>query len=293
MGVAPQAYRQERQDIREVRVEDGQTVTLDFKIPRRGGAAVTGMVIGLDGKPAGGIAVRAQTSEIEEFAYTRTDAQGRFHFDALAPGTPVSVQDGALGTAEPTSVQEGQGEIRLQLVRRVKLTLKGIVTDEQGKPIPHARIKLTESVGRYGHGDSQPRLSGADGTYEIGDLYTDNRYSIAAEADGFGEAQARLHLDANTRQLPTLKLPRADAVTGGIVVDPEGKPVAGIPVHLNNGNFPKTVPTDAQGRFSFPVVPGKNHLIWIAVKGQAKVGPNANGRAGRNDIKLVLPKEEQ
>ena len=136
-------------------------------------------------------------------------------------------------------------------------------------------------------------VTGSDGRYQIANLYADSNYDIAADADGYGEAYARLALDANTGRLPTLKLPRADASVGGTVVDPTGKPVAGITVHLNNGMSPKTAVTDADGRFSFKIVPGSNHLIWIAVKEQGVVGPNANGRAGRSDIRLVLPKEEQ
>jgi hypothetical protein len=78
-----------------------------------------------------------------------------------------------------------------------------------------------------------------------------------------------------------------------VVEDETGKPVVGVTVHLNNGMSPKTCVTDAQGRFSFQVVPGKNHLIWVAVKERGKVGPNANGKGGKNDLKLVLPKDEQ
>jgi hypothetical protein len=294
-GPVPEAYRQDRQDIHEVQVDDGQTVTLDFKLPRQAGEAVAGVVIGLDGKPAANISVRAQTGGIanEGFTSTSTDARGHFHFDALMPSTPLTVQSEDLGTAEPVYVQKGQGEVKLQLVRRVKLTLTGVITDEQGKPVPNARIRLSQQMGRFGRGESDPRIAGPDGRYEIKDLYTDNQYSIAADADGFGEAQARLHLDAGTKELPALKLPRADSTTGGVVVDAEGKPVAGITVHLNNGMSPKTAVTDAQGRFSFDVVSGKHHLIWIAVKERGKVGPNANGVGGRTDLKLVLPKEEQ
>jgi len=40
-------------------------------------------------------------------------------------------------------------------------------------------------------------------------------------------------------------------------------------------------------------VPGKSHMIWLAVKQQGKVGPNVMGSAGANELKLVLPKDEQ
>lgn len=293
MGVVPPAYREDKQDIREVKVEDGQVVTLDFKVPRRAGVPVNGVVIGLDGKPAPGIAVRALINPrgLEAFAFATSDAKGRFHFDALPPSAPLSVRDGEWGTAEAVYFDQGQ-DVRLQLVQRVKLTLPGLITDEQGKPIAGARVKLNQRIAVMGV-SSGDIVTGSDGRYQIANLYADSNYDIAADADGYGEAYARLALDANTGRLPTLKLPRADASVGGTVVDPTGKPVAGITVHLNNGMSPKTAVTDADGRFSFKIVPGSNHLIWIAVKEQGVVGPNANGRAGRSDIRLVLPKEEQ
>lgn len=293
-SIFPPAYRQDKQDIREVEVGDGQTVTLDFKVPRREGVPVNGTVIGLDGKPAAGIIVRALVNPrgYDPFIYAISDAQGRFHFDSIPNTSPLSVRDGQWGTPESVYFDEGK-DVQIQLVRRVKLTLPGLITDDQGKPIAGARIQLSETIAVTGFGRGGPIITGPLGQYEIPDLYTDSDYHIAADAEGYGEAQSRLSLNPNTRELPTLKLPRASATTGGRVVDETGKPLAGITVHLNNGMSPKTAVTDKDGRFLFPVVPGTHHLIWIAVKTQGKVGPNANGSAGREDIKLVLPSQER
>ncbi|HEY8750113.1 MAG TPA: carboxypeptidase-like regulatory domain-containing protein [Tepidisphaeraceae bacterium] len=293
-GLIPEAYRQPRQDIRDVKVEDGETVRMNFRLQRRDGEDVKGIVIGLDGKPAADVVVQAQMgSGPFGGSSTKSDVQGRFHFDAIPVATAIEVKSAEVCTAEPAHVQRGQGEIRLQLVRRVKLTLKGLITDENDKPLAKARVRLSQWFGNSGLGEGEPLITGADGRYELKDLYADAQYNIAADAEGFGESQAKLQLDPDAKDLPTLKLPRADATTGGVVVDGEGKPVAGVTVHLNNGMSPKTAVTDAQGRFTFQVVPGKNHLIWVRVKDQRQVGPHANGLGGRNDLKLVLPKEEQ
>ncbi len=293
-SIFPPAYRQDKQDIREVEVGDGQTVTLDFKIPRRDGVPVNGTVIGLGGKPAPGITVRALVDPrgYDPFVYATTNAQGRFHFDSIPNTSPLSVRDGQWGTAESVYFDQGK-DVRIQLIRRVKLTLPGLITDDQGKPIAGARVQVIETIAVMGRGRGDPIITGPLGKYEIPDLYTDSNYNIAANAEGFGEAQSRLSLKLNTCELPTLKLPRADAKTGGRVIDETGKPLAGITVHLNNGMSPKTAVTDKDGHFSFEVVPGTYHLIWIAVKTPGKVGPNANGSAGREDLKLVLPSQER
>lgn len=295
-GPLPMAYHQDRQDIREVKVEAGQTVQLDFQVSRRKGEAVEGVVMGVDGKPAAGITVRALIGDdaMTGFAFAKTDAKGRFEFEVLAPGTAIDVRDGELGTAKTVYAEKGKGEITLQLVRRVKLTLPGLVTDEQGKPIAGARISVAEWVGKYGTGRSGPLITDKDGRYEINNLDTDNRYSIAAEADGYGEVQSKLALNEKVRELPTLKLPRADATTGGKVVDLEGKPLAGVTVHLNMGmSAARTAVTDAEGRFSFKIVSRTQHLIWIAAKDPGAVGPHADGEAGRDDLRLVLRKDQQ
>jgi len=295
-GPLPMAYQQDRQDIREVKVEAGQTVQLDFQVSRRKGEAVGGVVMGLDGKPAAGITVRALIGNdaMTGFAFAKSDAKGRFEFEVLAPGTAIDVQDGELGTAKTVYAEKGRGEITLQLVRRVKLTLSGLVTDVQGKPIAGSRISMAEWVGQYGTGRSGPLTTDKDGRYEIKNLYTDSRYSIAAEADGYGEVQSKLTLNEKVRELPTLRLARADATTGGKVVDSDGKPLAGVTVHLNMGmSAGRTAITDAEGRFSFNIVSGTQHLIWIAAKDPRAVGPHADGAAGRDDLKLIFRKDQQ
>jgi beta-lactamase regulating signal transducer with metallopeptidase domain/5-hydroxyisourate hydrolase-like protein (transthyretin family) len=114
------AYRRGNTEKSGVTVADGQTVSTDFKLPRRAGAPVNGIVIGVDGKPAQGIPVSVDTDDIGDFLdHLLTDSQGRFHFDALAAGTPIFVRAGQLATTKPVKVARNQGEIRLQLVRRV------------------------------------------------------------------------------------------------------------------------------------------------------------------------------
>jgi protocatechuate 3,4-dioxygenase beta subunit len=293
-GLLPDAYRQPRQDIRDVAVDEGQTVRLDFRLRRRDGEDVKGVVIGVDGKPAAGVMVHASSEHgMFDGSFAKTNADGRFHFDAIPANTQLEVKYGEVRSAEPVVVQRGQGEVRLQLVPRMKLSLEGLVTDEEGKPVANARIRLSIWQGNMGYSETDPRLTDGNGRYELKDLYADSRYTLAAEADGFGEKQADLQPDPNTRKLPTLALPRADAVVGGVVVDEERKPVPGVRVELSNGMSPKTAVTDAQGRFSFQIVSGTRHAVSIRARERDRTGPHADVIGGKTDLKLVLPKSGQ
>jgi protocatechuate 3,4-dioxygenase beta subunit len=294
MGGVPGAYRTLKPPFQDLKVEDGETVRVDFRLQRQHGETVNGIVIGLDGKPAAGIIVQVQTgTDISGFKSTHTDAQGRFHFDALPAAAPIEVKNGDLGTAEPAYARKGQSEIRLQLVRRMKLNLKGLVTDDDAKPLAGARVWLSTTYGNFGLGTGEPIVTAADGTYELKNVYADNQYHVSAHAEGFGGAGAPLDLPTGARDAPTLKLPRETTTIRGAVVDETGKPVPKAMVRMTNGMAPKTCETDGQGKFSFSAVAGKNYLITAVVKQQGNFPPHASGIGGGDEVKLVLPRDER
>ena len=291
-GILPEAYRESGQNSRDIKVDDGETARLDFRLTRREGEKVNGVVIGVDGKPASGVTVTARSERPAFASWARTDEQGRFHFDAVPVNSQIGVKFGDAHTAEPAVVQKGQGEVHLQLAPRAKVSLKGLVTDDKGVPVPNARILLAVWEGSSGRG-GDPLICDANGMYELKNLYLDTRYTLSAQADGFGEKQSELPLEANQKEVPTLVLPRANATTTGVVVDEDGKPVAGVSVEMISGTLVKTAVTDAQGRFSFEVVSGIRIIVAVKGKGRNPSGPSIGSRGGNKELKLVLPKAQQ
>jgi beta-lactamase regulating signal transducer with metallopeptidase domain/uncharacterized GH25 family protein len=291
MGLLPEAYRQREQDIRDVSVADGQTVSLDFQVPRRPGKPVEGIVLDGDGKPAPDVVVTAIESGMVPFESVsrQTDARGRFRFDVLNPGTELTARDRTRATAKPVHVDGGELDVKLRLSSLATINIGGSVTDMAGKPIPGARVELSEWHGQFGSGSGAPIRTGPDGRYLLKNLSTVTQYSVAAEADGYGEAQMKIPTDGVKEDLPPLKLAKADAVVSGQVVDDDGKPVKGIPVMLSGNMFPKTTVTDAQGRFSFPAVYGQR-LIASVRQLDGGQGPVAQVSGGHGEVELILHK---
>ena len=293
--VAPDVYRQAAQQPREVQAEEGQTVNVDFLVPRREGQTVEGVVIGVDGKPAAGVVVKAEWGAVWGNPVTvTTDGAGRFRLERLPLDGQIYVDAENIRTTEPTSLTRDMGPVRLQLVRKFVLTLKGLVTDDVGKPVPNARIELSQVLGSSSlSGLGGPLVSDSGGRYEIKDLHGGYEYELLATAAGHGEARERFDLNTDTKQLPTLKTPRADLATGGVVVDESGKPAATVKVFLNDAMETRATVADVQGKFSFTVVRGKRYVVWAASTAPARKSDEVDQAGGRTDLKLVLHREDQ
>lgn len=289
-GPVPEAYREPRQNIREVTVADGQTVTLDFKVPRSPGKPVEGIVLDPDGKPVANIMVTARQAgrPLFDALFRTTDAQGKFHFDILGQATELTARDDARATTQPVDVDGGETGVELRLVRLATLAFTGTVTDMADKPIAGAEVKLSEMHGTSGMGGGDSIRTGADGRYVLKDLYIGTKYFVATEADGYDEAQMQVPVDVAMGDLAPLRLRKLDEVITGQVVDSDGKPVKGIPVILAGGMFPKTALTDPDGRFSFPTAKGKRGIVSVRLLGN-KPGPTKMLVGGISDLKLVVP----
>lgn len=174
-----------------------------------------------------------------------------------------------LGSAEPTGTVFGQvfrrnygrqdGEPAFKPVADAELTVEGGGASRELK---------TDASGGY-------RVEGlAAGKYRVtvkvppGLFYEDGKGERAAvgrevEVAERGCAQSDFHLESDTR-------------VAGRVVDPAGRPVAGLPVQMrgapgdarNVNNF-RYARTDAGGRFEFRAVPPGDYLLGVRILGSA------------------------
>jgi hypothetical protein len=248
-------------------------------------------VLDADGKPAADVVVTARESGAGPFEslFRRTDASGRFKFDVLNPGTELTARDRTRATTKPVHVDGGELDVTLRLSLLATINVSGSVTDLAGKPIPGARVQLFEDHGQFGNSSGAPIRTGPDGRYLLQNLYSDTHYSVAAEADGYGEAQMKIPAERAKGDLPPLKLAKADAVVSGQVVDDDGKPLKGIPVALSGNMFPKTTVTDAKGNFSFPAVAGQRLIVSVRPL-DGSTGPVAVVRGGHGEVQLIVHK---
>ena len=237
--------------------------------PRR----VHGRVVGEDGTPIAGARLwevsyandplNRITQEYRGVqAFGETDAEGRFDLaitESWSNGLKVRVKaegwclpdvSHLAGTVTLTNTKENV----VTLVRGVPLTV-WVLDDATGRPIAGADVAVYTSRGHvlYTSRAMTEGVTGADGTAEIrvpgGDL------RVVAGATGYAQREGDGVNVGPEGARVTVRLERGGTLEG-LVVDPEGRPVAGARVGLLRAPAVhlRSV-TDAQGRFRFEHVP--------------------------------------
>ena len=228
---------------------------------------VHGRVVGVDGKLIGGakISVVPVTQDgyfsIKEI---ETDASGAFTLQMTTSSSRLRARSGALATETTILAQSGE-DITLHLKPNTLLTLGGMVTDDKGKPLAAAKVMLIEWWLDTGMGNVNTTTD-AQGHFAFTDLYPDARYSISAEAAGFGNqaSQVTQYKPGEKAEVTIPSLPRADSFVVGRVVDDNGDPVARQSVRLQGrASKYQEVITDAQGRFRFEGVVNEPLTLYL------------------------------
>ena len=132
---------------------------------------------------------------------------------------------------------------------------------------------------------SSPRCAGystqatADntGTFRIANA-PDGSYQVTVEKDGFGAQYQVAKVSAAQDARLDLQLTPL-AKLSGRVVDPEGKPVPGIPVQIGAA----TKVTDQEGAFTFEKLSPSSYKL------SAKVKPQADGKDGERLVTTFFP----
>jgi uncharacterized GH25 family protein len=203
-----------------------------------------------------------------------------------------------------------------------QVTCTGKVVDEQGRPIPGAKVTLYEMIYNMATSSYEIKPSGqvetnADGAFSFNrTLDTENfrRGQIVAEKEGFALGPAAWDMRRDSELEIKLSQPKELA---GVVVDENDKPIANaevsIPMLIIGSMRDEqglagptavekfTTSTDADGKFRFTRIPAGATVEFLAKKpGRATTetyqrNSNADQKlkfaAGRTDIKLVLPVE--
>ncbi len=263
----------------EVNGQGGETVEIaDFRLSRAPGLVLH--VIDPSGRPVPN--ARVEICDMSRRPINepgRTDAQGRYEAVGLAPGQvtvlDISADNPPLGTTVEVDTGQSSGEPKTLNVRLEPLvTLSGRVLDEQGRPIAGPVIHLirdviypTQNNRSYGPFVDVRNEVTADGTFIFDRLIPGATYETQVEADGHATATSKRVLIKSGQpvRLDDFRLPTSDQEVRGIVVDPGGKPVAGVTINLDRADRTRVLyaprgavwfqDTDASGRFHLTGLP--------------------------------------
>lgn len=287
------------------------------------GLVVVGVISDPDGAPLEGAEVRStQPTRPGTERVAWTNAQGRFRLT----GFPVReaqklrivhqkkeligrIEVPGLGITDPRRSRAVAVPLRLKPAGRIT----GRVTDGF-RPVVGARMTFSEVVARerqaLGHDlttiGTTDALTDAEGRYTFELIDPTVSYIVAGQAARHGAATVIdkdgrslvLNIGADTFRYPEMVMRRLDTAVSGVVVDPGGRPVAGVTVEARNAALNQPNPlvvdqavTDREGRFLLAEVP--NVRLTLVVRIDPPTGAPAGTAARRTSPVDALPGDEE
>jgi len=241
---------------------------------------------GADDRPA-----PASSPYVQPPAPMRSDAEGRYAFEGVAPGR-WTVAAGGLRAAAPGQLERGvakpqvaaAGAQEVVLLLEPLLPLAGVVRTEPGGPLRSFELIATPA----GDGTAEPfaaRVESADGSFRAR-AFEPGSWHVTILADGTVRPEplvVRLPREADAPPLEFVLSPAAEVA--GSVVGPDGEPVAGAEVRALAGDAARGYRAwstaqargfaDALGRYALPgLTPGDFQLVASA-RGLAPSAPLA------------------
>ena len=295
MGVIdPPADRYERPaNGMYVDVKENTDATQDFAlmpIPARNLESIHGLVVDANGAPVPNATLNVVPVTGEPFAMfvqdAKSDAKGAFSVMMRTASVRLRARAGRMATETTTLAQSGDRVI-LRLKPDALVALKGQVTDERNRPLEGAKVTLVEWRLDTGMGNVHATTD-VQGRFAFPNLYPDARYSIGAEASGYGSRNSSVtqYQPGATGQIAAFQLPRADSFVAGRVVDESGDPVAKQSVRLQGetNKYQETI-TDGQGRFRFEGVVNEPLQLYLY---DAGTGFSSSKKAKARDTDVIF-----
>ncbi len=182
---------------------------------------------------------------------TATDSEGRFRVLLDKPGSLVSVRILAAGLPSVflAGPYEASDEVLLEEIQfPAGEKISGKVTEEGGKPVAGAKVRVTGGLGLSEEEVSfySETSTGTDGSFSLG-AAPENARSLTVRAPGFSP-YSRFRLEGPLSEKITLK--RGGSIRG-TVLDPSGKPASGAIVTSGELAFE----TDASGNYRLAGIP--------------------------------------
>jgi protocatechuate 3,4-dioxygenase beta subunit len=327
-GLSPQSYRLSAEDdrfvawSRTVTVAAGQAETQDVPLVR--GATLSGRVVDEEGRPIEGATAavsrggenvfRAFVRSLEGGGATRTGRDGSFRATRLAPGDNQRLdvrhddyEERAIGGI---SLSAGGVRSGATVVLRRGLSVRGVVKDEEGRPLAGAEVDLSSArtlrAGRggvqmsfIGPGSQLRRETGPDGRFEFRGLKAGD-YTASARRPGFSRATVDPVNVAEGRAVEPLELVlKPGATISGVLRDKTGAGASGWSVSaraagqgggpaFGPGSIRSEEPTGPDGAFLLEGL-ATGETYELQVMGPSGLGPRKAGVvAPAEGVELVV-----
>jgi RNA polymerase sigma-70 factor (ECF subfamily) len=229
--------------------------------------------------------------------FARTDAEGRAHFDDLAPGHVNIETDRSDGACKLAPGEHAT----LELAIPDGIDVHGLVVDADDHPVAGARIWVSHYFNNSNGNDAA--TSDAGGAFLVRDVGR-ARY-IGARHERYGPSVLEFLQEANPGQRieTRLVLGRECAEVSGVVHDAAGRPIAGASVELQVGTrferdadgrnqgfntAPEIARTDELGRFALRGIAVSPVLIVANAPGFAPGERSETLAAGTNQVEFTL-----
>ncbi|MGE5296031.1 MAG: carboxypeptidase regulatory-like domain-containing protein [Solirubrobacterales bacterium] len=277
---------------------------------------VSGTVVDPQGRPVTGASVVHFPFGLAPV----TDSDGRFEYLYYTDGSAsehavwIHHQESGLGNMAKVNDPSGQRRLTGRITLQPGYALIGRVTDPNGRGIPAAYVRLIlASLRRSPHRTSVPKeiATDANGFFEIRGVpalpvdFDAHYYVVAARAPGYNETSVDPVPLAGPVEEPirlkTLVLQPADQSVSGVLVDANGKPVAGAMVETQPiqpdeiyvvrddvAQPHRQTLTDAHGQFRIEgVCKGPVELAARASSSAAETGV-VHTTGGKSGVKIIL-----
>jgi hypothetical protein len=192
------------------------------------------------------------------------------------------------------AVEIDQDKSRLDVVLEPGVVLTGQVVDGAGKGIEEAKVVINLQSPNL-PGDFLTWLDAdAEGRFEIRALPTGYPYDLLATKTGHRRGKAEVsagNVRDNRVDGVVIVLQRGKFSVSGVVVDADGKPVAGASVWCSGeGQVGINTRTDADGRFKADGIFDGQVKVTASVKGNDGrwLGGSVSVEGGATDVRVVL-----
>ena len=217
-------------------VEDGKTTRLEIEL--KGSPKISGIVTDDKGKPLADATI--QIFPMGRTQNVKSDTNGKFEV-AWNPerwGGNQEIQyllvARHIGRNLAVAVDIDEDTKTIDVKMSQGIVIKGKIVDANSKPLADAKLHVNLHISNWGtYVDQDGIKADAQGMYEYKALPDEQRYSVSAQADGYGQSYAEVLTEDAVDGLVEIEpmiLKLAVMSVSGVVKDGNDKPVAGVDV---------------------------------------------------------------